>query len=282
VADSHKEIIMAEMTRANRIAVSVVADGYKADFYRTHKKIATILSAESGWEADESMNKSAQREDFRKFAIDHASDVGVEWNPTDLRTEENKRIPKYETDDMLKEDAKNMLYGDIMELVAKCPHGVSYINMEAEWITPVRHTAKGTDLSKLGVIDGKYERSGNWAWADVEMMVTLTKDAEFIYYTTKVQLVSGQLKKPHITQTSFNEDIKKSLQEAGIWKEETKEAKADKVEVKEEVVEVREEPKAEESKVEDTVHAETDTKEEPKTTKKSRSRKSKKAEESAE
>ena len=190
------------LIRANRIAVQVTPTGYQADFYRTHKKLATLLSDESGWEADAQMNKSAQREDFRRFAIDHASDIGIRWEPQDLRSEENKRIPKYENDEMLKADAVAMLEQDIYQLIAKCPHGVSYLNMEAETIVAVTHSAKGTDLTKLGVLEGKYERSGNWAWADVEMLVTLTKEGEEIYYSTKVQLVSGQLKKPHITQTS--------------------------------------------------------------------------------
>lgn len=212
-----------KMERANRIAVQTTTTGYKADFYRTHKKLATLLSNESGWEADESMNKSAQREDFRRFAIDHAQEIGIEWKPQDLRTEENKRIPKYENDEILMADAVAMLSGDVYEMVAKCPHGVTYQLLEAEAIVPVTHSAKGTDLTKLGVLEGKYERSGNWAWADVEMLLTLTKDGQEIYYTTKVQLVSGQLKKPHITQTSFNEAIKASLQEAGLWVEEAKE-----------------------------------------------------------
>lgn len=233
IAEVVEQTIEAKLERANRIAIQVTESGYKADFYRTHKKISTILSEETGWEADETMNKSAQREDFRKFVIDHAEGYGIAWNPADLRTEENKRIAKYENDETLMEDAKNMIYGDIMELVAKCPHGVTFISLDADFITPVTHSAKGTDLTKLGVIDGKYERSGNWAWADVEMTVTLTKNDEQIYYTTKVQLVSGQLKKPHITQTSFNEEIKKSLIEVGIITEEEP--------IKEVVKEVKEE-----------------------------------------
>lgn len=232
------------LVRANRIAVSVTEEGFKADYYRTHKKLATMFSNESGWEADQTLNKSALRENFRQFAISHAGDIGILWQPQDLRTEENKRIPKYENDQMLKDDAVAMLEQDIYQLVAKCPHGVTYLNMDAEWITPVTHTAKGTDLTKMGVLDGKYERSQNWAWADVEMMVTLTKEGQEVYYTTKVQLVSGQLKKPHITQTSFNEAIKTSLQEAGIWQEE---AKAEESAKAEPVAEVVEDPKPKKS-----------------------------------
>ena len=210
------------LVRANRIAVQVTDTGFKADFYRTHKKLATLISEESGFEADPQLNKSALRESFRQFAISHSADIGILWQPQDLRTEENKRIAKYETDDMLKDDAEAMLTSDIYELVAKCPYGVTYLSMNADWITPVTHSAKGTDLTKLGVIDGKYEKSGNWAWADVEMCVTLTKDGQETYFFTKVQLVSGQLKKPHITQTSFNEVIKTNLQEMGLWQEEAK------------------------------------------------------------
>jgi hypothetical protein len=213
-----------------------------------------MLSEDTTWVADETANKTAQREDFRKWAIDHADVAGILWQPQDLRDSNNKRIAKYETDEMLKEDAKDMLDADLTNLVTKCPHGVSILGLEADTIVPMLTTAKGYDLSKMGVEEGKYTSTGNWAWADVEMTLTLTKDGEQIYYTTKVQLVSGQLKKPHITQTSFNEDIKQSLKEAGLLVEEAKaekSAKADKVEdTKEEpkVEEVQEEPKIETKK----------------------------------
>lgn len=247
INETTTSVSTSALVRANRIAVQVTPTGFKADFYRTHKKLATLISDESGFEADPQLNKSALREAFRQFAISHSADIGILWQPQDLRTEENKRIPKYESDDLLKVDAVAMLTADIYELVAKCPYGVSYLGMDAEWITPVTHSAKGTDLTKLGVIDGKYEKSGNWAWADVEMCVTLTKEGQEVYYFTKVQLVSGQLKKPHITQTSFNESIKTSLQEMGLWVEETKESakdsKVEPAEVVEPVAEVVEEPK---------------------------------------
>ena len=220
-----------KLERANRIAVQSTYTGYKADFYRTHKHLATILSCETGWEADEQANKSAQREDFRKFAIEHAADIGILWDPDDKRTDSNKRIPKYENDQTLLEDAKALLTGDMETLTNKCPYEVTMMGLTADSISPVSMSAKGTDLSKLGIIDGKYEKSGNWAWADVEMTLTLTKDGQEIYYTTICQLVSGQLKKPHITQTVFNESIKDSLKEIGLWKEEAKAEKSAKAEI---------------------------------------------------
>jgi hypothetical protein len=221
-----------ELVRANRVAVSVVEGIYKADFYRTHKKLTTILSTETGWEADNEMNKSAQREDFRKYVVDHADSFGIEWNPADMRTDNNKRVAKYENDFVLATDTIEMLKADILTLIEKTPYDIQYKDMDVDAIKPVLTTAKGTDLSKLGVIDGKYEKSGNWAWADIDIVVILTMADTEIYYTTTSNLVSGQLKKPHITQTSFNEDIKTSLMDAGIVIEESKEEPKAEPEVK--------------------------------------------------
>lgn len=245
-----------KLERANRIAVQSTTTGFKADFYRTHKHLATLWSEETTWQADESANKSAQREDFRRYAIDHADAVGILWNPADLRSAENKRIPKYENDGMLIEDSISLLWDDLWNLTRDCGLGVEFGGLTADTITPVTHSAKGTDLSKLGILDGKYEKSGNWAWADVEMTLTLTKDGQEVYFLTTCQLVSGQLKKPHLTKTAFTESVRESLKEIGLWQEESKE----------------------EVKAEDTTPAETPAEEpkaEPKA-KKSRSKKSSK------
>ena len=218
------------MTRANRIAVQTTENGFKADFYRTHKHLATLLSEDTAWIADETANKTAQREDFRKYAIDHAEVVGIFWQPQDLRTDNNKRIAKYETDEDLKSDAIKMMWDNLWTLTAECGLGIEFSILSADFITPMTITAKGYDLSKMGVEDGKYVSTGNWAWAEIEMTLTLTKEDKEIYYTTKCQLVSGQLKKPHITKTSFTEDIKQSLKEIGLW---TEEAKAEDTKVEE-------------------------------------------------
>lgn len=253
--DTHKENTMTgttntNLTRANRIAIQVTDTGYKADFYRTHKHLATLLSEDTTWVADETANKSAQREDFRKWAIEHAEVVGILWQPQDLRTESNKRVAQYTTDEILKEDAKDMLWDDLWNLTQDCNLGVAFGSLTADIITPMTTTAKGYDLSKMGVIDGKYEKNGNWAWAEIEMTLTLTKESQEIYYTTKIQLVSGQLKKPHITKTSFTEEIKQSLKEIGLWVEETKEAKAEKSAKADKVEDTKEEVKEEEAKTE--------------------------------
>lgn len=235
---------MAEntMIRANRIAVQTTEVGFKADFYRTHKHLATLWQGDTNWQADEQANKSAQREDFRKFAIEHCADIGIEWNPADLRTAENKRIAKYENEEMLSKDCVDMLWGDLWDLNNECGLGLEFCFVTADAISPVTHSAKGTDLSKLGILDGKYEKSGNWAWADIEVTLTLAKDGQEIYYITTCQLVSGQLKKPHITKTAFTESLKESLKEIGLWQEEVK---AEESAPAETPVEVQEEVKAE-------------------------------------
>lgn len=246
-----ENIITTETTnnlvRANRIAVQSTDTGFKADFYRTHKHLATLWSEETTWQADEQANKSAQREDFRKFAIENAHMAGILWNPADLRSAENKRIPKYETDGMLKTDATDLLWDDLWNLTHDCGLGVEFGILSADTITPMTHSAKGTDLSRLGIIDGKYEKSGNWAWAEIEMTLTLTKDGQEIYFTTIAQLVSGQLKKPHLTKTAFIESVRESLKEAGLWEEEAKAEESAKAETPAEESkqeEVKAEPKA--------------------------------------
>ena len=232
----------ANLIRANRIAVQTTDTGYKADFYRTHKHLATLLSEDSAWVADETANKTAQREDFRKWAIDHAEVVGILWQPQDLRTASNMRVAQYSTDEILKGDAVAMMWDTLWGLTQDCNLGVEFGTLTADLITPMTQTAKGYDLSKMGVIDGKYEKNGNWAWAEIEMTLTLTKEGQEIYFLTTCQLVSGQLKKPHITKTSFTESIKESLKELGLLVEETKEeAKAEDTKVEE----AKEEPKAE-------------------------------------
>lgn len=239
-----------KLERANRIAVQVTSTGYKADFYRTHKKLATLHSEETTWEADESTNKSAQREDFRKYAIEHADAVGILWNPADLRTDNNKRIPKYENDETLIKDCIDMLWDDLWALSNSCYPDLDWKGITVDGITPMTHSAKGADLSKLGITDGKYNSTGNWAWAEVEVTLTLAKGEQEIYFMTKAQLVSGQLKKPHITKTSFAESIKESLKEAGLWEDEAKvEDNSTKAETPAEVeVQAEEKPKTKKSR----------------------------------
>lgn len=218
-----------KMERANRVAVQAIESGYKADFYRTHKHVGTMTSVNTDWQADSTMNKTAQREDFRRFAIEHSHEIGIICDFTDRRDASNVRRPKYESDEDLVADVVTMMHEDIMKYLVKCPFPLAISNIDVDAITPMTHTSKGTDLAKLGIHNGKYESNSNWAWANIDVTITMEylEEGE-IYYSTTCQLASGQLKKPHITQTGINADIKQSLLEAGYIKEEEKVEKSTK------------------------------------------------------
>lgn len=212
----------AELKRANRVAIVATEIGFQAEFWKTHKKVATIQSQETGWLVNPNQNRSAQREDFRTWVTTHSTDLGIAWNPQDQRTDENKRLAKYHTDDDLGKDTLALIQGDITEFITKSPYEVTISDMTIDEITPVGISSKGTDLSKLGVIDGRYEKNGNWAWANIGICITLKVEDTEIYVSIESQLVSGQLKKPaHVgdggwTQTAWNSTIKTAMIEAGI------------------------------------------------------------------
>lgn len=243
IAQEEQVIILPEeptLTRANRLSVVADGDGFKASFYRTHRHIADIRSHETGWTPNPEANKTAQREDFRLFVISIAQELDIIWQPEDMRTEDNRRCRAYPNDEFLIADVKALVSGDIQQMVAGFPVGiVSLKSIDVEDIEPMVTTAKGYDLAKMGIIDGKYEKNGNWAWANLPMVVTLEAGGQEVYVTFTAQLVSGQLKKPAsigdlgFTQTGFNVNVKQSLIEAGVLAKEEPKKSADKGEGKE-------------------------------------------------
>ena len=151
---------MGNLVRANKVTVNVVESGYKADFYRTHKHICSVNSGETEFNPIDGMTKSGVRELFRAYVIEHAEDYGVEWNPADMRADNNIRKASYATDDELIDDAMAMIIPAIRQLVESCKYPVEWRCINHEDISAMEKTAKGTDLSALGIIDGKYEKSG--------------------------------------------------------------------------------------------------------------------------
>lgn len=265
------------LTRANKLTVKVLSDGtMQADFYRTHKHLLTVNSADTSWTPDPNQNKTLQREMFRLWCQTSADLWGINWDPADRRDENNVRPTSYLTDKDVLDDAFQMVEMDIERMISKIPEELkahlSDHKLTIDSIAPKYRTAKGTVLSTMGIEDGKYVNNGKWAWADIEGTVTFettTKDAaQEIYVTLNLELVSGQLKKFRMTQTQFNDTIKVALQELGfdVDSKKEKEAKA----------------KAEKSaKAETQATSETATEAEtPKTTKKTtrKSRSSKKVE----
>lgn len=205
--------------RANRVAVKTDGcGGYVADFYRTHKFVGTVLSNDTEWVKPESANKSGEREAFRQYVIDNSEKFGIEWKPQDMRADNNIRRARYETDEMLVDDALEMLRPQIKTLVDKCKYEVKLIDIVHEDIVPMSKTATGRDLKTMGITEGKYNRSGNWAWADIKFAITLKyRDCEEeIYMMTTMNLVSGQLKKVGMGITEFNSNVRYEIIESGI------------------------------------------------------------------
>lgn len=206
-----------ELIRANRVAVKADGEGFVADFYRTHKAVGSIHSEDTDWVAPEdATNKTASRESFRAWAIANCAEYGIDWKPQDMRAEGNIRKAKYDSDQTLIDDAMGMLIPEMRTLVEKCKYAIEWGGVAFEEIEPMTHTGTGRDLSTLGIADGKYEKSGNWAWANVKFTMTFKFKGEECYIIIVMQLVSGQLKKTGIGITEFNSRVKTEIISAGL------------------------------------------------------------------
>lgn len=210
-----------DLIRANRVAVKANGEGFIADFYRTHKAIGSINSEDTEWVAPEdATNKTATRESFRVWVIAHSEDFGIEWNPKDMRAPGNIRNPKYDSDQSLVDDAMQMLINEMKTLVEKCKYPIEWGGIAHEEIIPMTHTGTGRELSTLGIEDGKYLKTGNWAWADVKFIMTFKYKGEECYMTIIMKLVSGQLKKTGIGIMEFNDRVKVEIIDAELATEE--------------------------------------------------------------
>lgn len=205
------------LMRANRVAVKANGENFVADFYRTHKAVGSIHSENTDWVAPEdATNKTAARESFRQWAIANCADWGIDWKPQDMRAQSNVRKAKYDSDQALIDDAMSMLIPEMRALVDKCKYDIEWGGVNHEEIEPATHTGTGRKLSTLGIVDGKYEKSGNWAWATLKFMTTFKFKGEECYIITAMQLVSGQLKKTGMGITEFNSKVKAEIIDAGL------------------------------------------------------------------
>lgn len=198
---------MTELTRANKVTVSITDEGYVANFYKTHRHIASINSSDTDWEADKDTTKIGQRESFRAYVIANADKYGISWNPADMRRPDTVRKPVYTNDVELADDVVMIASDYLKELVGKCKYGVEWGGIEVDDIIPMTKTPRGIDLSKLGVTDGKYNNSGNWAWANIQCAITVKYNKSEIYIPITTQLVSGQLRKPKMSITTLTNII---------------------------------------------------------------------------
>lgn len=248
---------MADLMRANRVAVKANGENIVADFYRTHKAVASIHSENTDWSMPENVtNKLAARENFRVWAIEHAAEYGIQYDPVDRQSAENTRTPKYENDKMLIDDAMSMILPEMRALVDKVAvkyPAVEWAGVEHDEIVPMTKTTSGKDLANLGILNGRYGKGeGNWAWAIVKFTVTIKYKGSECYIPVSMQLVSGQLKKTGIGITDFTAKVKAEIIENKLATEEeldppkVKESKKDKAEDTK-----KEEPK-QETKAEET------------------------------
>ena len=209
------------LVRANKVSVKADGDGgFLANFYRTHKLIGEVNSADTEWEKpDYVSNKVGERESFRQYVIEHASEYGINWLPTDMRSESNMRRPKYETDDVLIDDATKMIISELQALVEKCKYDIEWGGVTCDEVEPVYQTSLGRELSTLGITDGKYS-SGNWAWANIKFSMTFKFKGSECYIPITMKLVSGQLKKTGLGIMAFNNLVKLEILDAELATEE--------------------------------------------------------------
>lgn len=273
---------MTDNMRANRVAIKANGENFIATFYRTHTIVADIHSENTEWKAPADGNKALIREDFRKWITENAGVFNIEYDPTDRRVDGNVRKANYTTDDELVNDAMAMLLPQMQDLAGKVTE--KYPNIEwggvaHDEIVPSQTTGSGRDLSTMGITDGKYNKSGNWAWAVLKFTVTMKYSGNEVYIPTEMQLVSGQLKKADMGIQKFTDAVKAEIIAAGLATAEEidppKEKKSKPVNLKKEEP-AREEPVTEEA----PASVETPTEETPAPKKRGRKRKTTNAEES--
>ena len=209
------------LERANRITIASTETGIMATFRRTHRVIASISQADTGFNANPEQNKTLQRESFRQYMIDNAEGYGIKWDPSDNRMDINKRRSVYKTEEDIIEDAISMITPDITQMIQRMPWAdmITDTIITCDSISPKYETAKGVYLDSMGIEDGKYA-NGNYAWMNISISIEMQTADETIYQLLQMELVSGQLKKFKMTQTAWNSEIKTSLIEMGIIKEE--------------------------------------------------------------
>lgn len=209
------------LERANKITIASTETGMTATFRRTHRVVASIAQADTGFIANPEQNKTLQRESFRQYMIDNADSYGIKWDPSDNRMDINKRKSVYKTEEDIAEDAIAMITSDITQMISKMPWAdmITDTIITCDGVSPKYETSKGIYLDSMGIEDGRYA-NGNYAWMNISISIEMQTADETIYQILQMELVSGQLKKFKMSQTAWNNEIKTSLIEMGIIKEE--------------------------------------------------------------
>lgn len=182
--------------RANRCTVQATENGYVAKFYRTHKYIVSI-EVSTVDEDGKVCHSNEAREKARVFAIGQCPSYEIYWSPEYQEQAWERKYKKYATDEQAFEDAETLMNMALTGVADK---------MGYEWsITADSIYAKDTNLGYIE--DGKYMKDGCWAWADIWMTVTLTKEDTTIDVPMVMDMVSGQIKKCKLTQALLSAKI---------------------------------------------------------------------------
>lgn len=197
------------MTRANRIAVSTTENGYVAKYYRTHKHLTTIASADTTWVADEDANATTNRESFRQWVCDHAEEFGILWDANKAEQAWERKHNTYQTDEQVAEDAITLITPVIARLADKCRYDMTIDSIE---VTAV--TAKDSTLTY--VENGRYIKSGAWCVADIEVTIMVDIAGTKAEILHDMEIKSGQICKPKTTIAQWNEMVAIQLDLQGI------------------------------------------------------------------
>ena len=188
------------MARANRVVIRTEADGYVAEFFKTHKSIATVEQSETTWVADKTHNSTQQRESFRTWVQNHAEEFGVDWMPELQAQAWDRHFWKYETDAQVEEDAITLMGWTIKTLCEKVGLSVELGKMALDSIVPM--------ASPLSYVEnGRYTKTGNWAVAQVNLEVRATVDGEEMDLIYPIEMRSGQLTKIKLTKEELQQMV---------------------------------------------------------------------------
>lgn len=204
-----KEELIMKMERANRITIQSNENGYEGRFYRTHKLLATIQSNNTNWQANADANSTTNREMYRAYLIEHSTEYGVTYNPSQQVQAWNRKYNSYMTNEQVAEDAIELVGQALDRLAEK-----SRYDMTIDTIEMADIRAKESTLSY--VEDGKYEKSGAWCVADIEMAVSVTVNGHEMEMVYNMEMKSGQICKPKTTIAEWNEMVGKEMELNGI------------------------------------------------------------------
>lgn len=184
------------MTRANRVVVRNEADGFVAEFFKTHKHITVVASEDTEWVRNKEHNQTQAREDFRTWVQSHAEEFGVDWSPELQQQAWDRHYWKYETDEQVEEDAYELMRWTIGRLADNTGLGVAVTDVRLDAMVPM-------DSPLSYVEDGRYTKNGNWAVATVRLAVEMELDGRTEEISYDIEMRSGQLTKIKMAKDEF-------------------------------------------------------------------------------